>query len=186
MISKICSMCGEEKSLELFPDTSRHISYKTTNQTNKPTHENRCRPCKAAVAREWRKQHPGYNGTGVFKKIPKEERLLCSAISERLTQAKERARKFSQPEPDIDKEYLYQVFQDQKGLCALSGVLMKIEKRAISCLSLDQITPGVGYVKGNIQWVAWAANRAKGDMSQDMFVDMCRQIVEHQKVQRLS
>lgn len=186
MESKICSMCGEQKPLSLFPETSKHVSYKTIGQKNRPTHETRCRPCKALAAREWRKKNPGYDGTGEFKNIPKEERLLRSAISERLTQARTRANQYNQPAVDIDKEYLYQLYKEQGGRCALSGVALKVEKRAVTCLSLDQKEAGLGYVKGNVQWVAWAVNRAKGDMSQDMFLDMCRQILDYQKVQRLS
>ena len=186
METKICSMCGESKPLGMFPETSKHVSYKTMSQKNRPTHEGRCRPCKAAAAREWRKRNPGYNGTGEFKRIPQEERLLRSAISERLTQAKTRAKQYNQPDVTVDKDYLYQLFKDQQGRCALSGVLMKVEKGAVACLSLDKIRPGEGYVPGNVQWVAWAVNRAKGDMNEDVFLDMCRQILEYQKVQRLS
>lgn len=118
--------------------------------------------------------------------IPEDDRLLVSAISDRLMQAKERVKKYGGVAMDIDRDYLYQMFKDQQGLCALSGALMKVEKGAITCLSLDQIKPGLGYVKGNVQWVAWAVNRAKGDMDSDVFLDMCLQIVEYRKVQRLS
>lgn len=152
-----------------------------------PVHENRCRPCKAAYAREYRKKLPSnYRGTGKLKNIPSEDRLLVSAISHRLTNAKIRAEKYGGPAPDIDRDFLYQLFKEQEGRCALTGVPMKIEKNAITCLSLDQKEPALGYVKGNVQWVAWAANRAKGDMSLEVFVDMCRQVMEYQKVQRLS
>lgn len=186
METKICTVCNQELPLEMFPDTSKHQSYKTTRQKNKPSHEGRCRPCKAEYARQWRQRNPGYNGTGKLNAVPKEDRFLVSAISERLTQAKDRAKKYDQPEPDIDRDYLYQLFKDQQGRCALSGVIMKIEKGAVTCLSLDKIKPEQGYIKGNVQWVAWAVNRAKGDMEEDVFLDMCRQILEYQKVQRLS
>jgi hypothetical protein len=109
-----------------------------------------------------------------------------SAISSRLTQANQRIKKYSQIASDIDKEYLYQLFKSQNGLCALSGVKLRIEKQAIACLSLDKIHPDKGYLKGNVQWVAWAVNRAKGDMDEEVFINMCQQILEYQKVQRLS
>ena len=186
MINKTCSMCGETLPISLFPETSKHVSYKVIGQKNRPTHENRCRPCKAQAAREWRKAHPGYNGTGKQKQIPEEDRFLMSAISERLTQARTRTMQYGQPPMDIDKEYLFKLFKLQQGICAISGVPMKIEKKAVTCLSLDQKVPGLGYVRGNVQWVAWAVNRAKGDMDQEMFIDMCRKVLEYQKVQRLS
>lgn len=185
MQSITCTACHQILPISLFP-THGKASY-TNLRDGVPAHESRCRPCKAAYAREYRKKLPSnYRGTGKLKSIPEEDRLLVSAISHRLTCAKQRAEKYGGPAPDIDREYLYQLFKEQEGRCALSGVPMKIEKKAITCLSLDQKEPSLGYVKGNVQWVAWAANRAKGDMSQDVFVDMCRQVMEYQKVQRLS
>lgn len=186
MQTKTCSMCKEEKPLADFPEIKAQSTHYRKKGTNHGTHEPRCKPCKAAYAREWRKRHPAYRGSGKLNSIPKEDRLLVSAISDRLMQAKERAKKYGGAEPDIDRDYLYQLFKDQQGRCALSGVLMKIEKGAIACLSLDKIKPELGYIQGNVQWVAWAVNRAKGDMEEAVFLDMCQQILDYQKVQRLS
>ena len=184
-MSKTCSICGETKPLEAFPDRSKHTSYTTKGIPSQATHEDRCRPCKAEYAREWRKKHPGYTGTGKLLATPKEDRYLMSAISSRLMQARQRA-KLSNLEFDIDREYLYLIFKKQQGLCALSGVPMKVEKHAVACLSLDKVIPELGYVKGNVQWVAWAVNRAKGDMNMEVFIDMCQKVLDYQKVQRLS
>ena len=186
MYSKICCLCKLPKPLTDFPEVKESSNSYRKKGTNFGTHEPRCRPCKAAYAREWRKKHKNYRGTGKMDNIPKEDLLLVSAISERLTQAKERIKKYGGVATDIDRDYLYQLYKEQQGLCALSGAMMKVEKGAITCLSLDQIKPGLGYVKGNVQWVAWAVNRAKGDMESDVFLDMCLQIVEYRKVQRLS
>lgn len=112
---------------------------------------------------------------------------MVSAISFRLVCARTRAKKYKDPvEPNVDRDYLYQLFKEQGGRCALSGVVLKIEVGAVAALSLDKIKPELGYTKGNVQWLAWAVNRAKGDMEEDVFLDMCRQILEHRKVQRLS
>lgn len=186
MTTKICCMCNLEKPLFDFPEVKKDSTNYRKMGTNYGTHEARCRPCKAAYAREWRKKNTNYKGTGKLNSIPQEDRLLVSAISDRLMQAKARVKKFGGVDPDVDRDYLYQLFKEQHGLCALSGVTLRIEKGAIACLSLDQIKPGIGYVKGNVQWVAWAVNRAKGDMDSDVFLDMCRQIMEYRKVQRLS
>lgn len=185
MTIKTCNTCKIERSLSDFPEIGKHISYKNQG-VNRPSHGSVCRLCKAAAAREWRKSHTNYKGTGKLTSIPQEDRLLASAISERLVQAKERIKKYGQIETDLDRDYLYQLFKEQKGRCALSGVVMKIEKQAVTCLSLDKIKPALGYIKGNVQWVAWAINRAKGDMDEVVFIDMCRQVLEYQKVQRLS
>lgn len=186
MKTKICSLCKAEKPLFDFPEVKKDGDHYRKSGTNTGTHENRCKPCKAEYAREWRKKHKNYRGTGKLNSIPKEDRLLASAISDRLMQAKQRALKYGGVEPNIDRDYLYRLFKEQQGLCALSGVKLKIEKGAITCLSLDKIRPEQGYVVGNVQWVAWAVNRAKGDMEEEVFLDMCRQIMDYRKVQRLS
>ena len=180
-----CSKCNVERPLNEFALRGNKQNYRTMG-LNMPLRDSRCNHCKAEYAKEFRKRNPGYRGTGKLKTIPQEDRLLVSAISDRLMHAKTRTKQYSLPEVNIDREYLYQLYQEQGGRCALSGVVLKVEKRAVTCLSLDQKEPGLGYVKGNIQWVAWAVNRAKGDMSQDMFIDMCKQVLSHQKVQRLS
>ena len=144
-----------------------------------------CNDCNTDQAIQWRKTHPGYRGSGIITSIPKEDRLLASAISARLSDAKARAVKRNQPF-DLDRMYLYTLFKEQSRVCALSGVKLNLVKKDMCCLSLDKIIPDLGYVKGNVQWLAWAVNRAKGDMSTEMFTDMCRVILEYQKVQRLS
>ncbi len=45
--------------------------------------------------------------------------------------------------------------------------------------SPDQIVPGKGYVPGNVRWVLWAVNRAKGEMSEEDFVEICRKVVAY-------
>jgi hypothetical protein len=186
-MNKICSMCKIEKPLTDFPEIKTTTNSYRKRGTNHGTHENRCRPCKAEYARAWRKKAPtNYRGSGKLSGIPEEHRLLLSAISDRLMHAKQRAIQYNQPAPDIDREYLYQLYKDQGGKCALSGVPLKVEKGSVACLSLDKIHPNLGYIKGNVQWLAWAVNRAKGDMDEAVFIDMCKQILEYQKVQRLS
>lgn len=182
---QLCSSCQTDKPLDMFSRIVNPKSYKQVGRTLH-THDTRCNTCKAEYAREFRKRNPGYRGSGKLKNIPPEDRLLLSAISNRLQQARTRTKDSKLPPMEIDRDYLYTLYKEQKGLCALSGVPMKVEKKAITCLSLDQKDPGLGYVKGNVQWVAWAINRAKGDMVQPVFIDMCIKVMEHQKVQRLS
>jgi hypothetical protein len=119
--------------------------------------------------------------------VPEEDRLLMSAIRARVQNAKGNSKRLKHPIPvSVTAEYLYELFKQQEGKCALSGVDLKIEVGAVTCLSLDKIHPELGYIEGNVQWVAWAVNRAKGDMETDVFLDMCKKVYEYGKVQRLS
>ena len=177
-----CDICKEMLDVSVAVGRGKNSSKNNYKDSNKAK---RCKPCNTKLAREWRKKNPGYRGSGKYKAIPPEDRLLVSAIGQRRQDAKARAKKRNQP-CQVSKEYLYELFKKQGSNCALTGVTMKVEKGAITCLSLDQKDPSLGYIEGNVQWVAWAANRAKGDMSLDVFVDMCKKVTEYQKVQRLS
>ena len=175
---KTCDLCKKTMPIEMFTQDWSNNRYSSNRN-------NRCKACNAVVAREWRKKNPGYRGSGKITSIPPEDRMLVSAISSRIQDAKSRARKRGHP-CTVDRASLYQLFKDQDRKCALSGVDLKVEKGAVACLSLDQIDSTKGYIEGNVQWVAWAVNRAKGDMPTEMFLDMCSKILDYQKVQRLS
>jgi len=43
--------------------------------------------------------------------------------------------------------------------------------------SLDQIRPGEGYVRGNVQLLADAVNRMKNAYPEEVFLQMCRDVV---------
>lgn len=170
-ITQICTKCNVEKPIEQFGKSSNENAYKEHKVYQ-------CKECLAEKAREWRKKNPNYRGSGALTKIPKEDRLLYSAIGTRLTDAKARTNKSGLPECDLDKDYLYALFKEQQGLCAIAKTVLKVEVGSLECLSLDKIIPDLGYVKGNVQWVAWAINRAKGELTMDQFVSMCQRVIE--------
>lgn len=104
-----------------------------------------------------------------------------SMIRARLREARTRCNKFKLPVPDFDDLYLYDLYKSQEGKCALLGYDMVVERKHPLCPSLDQIEPRKGYARGNVQWVTWIANRAKGDLSTDDFYSMCRIAIEHRE-----
>lgn len=182
MQSKTCNDCGETKSLDQFTRSSASQSFKTAHQT----HHSYCKTCNARRAREWRKARPNYRGTGRLKAVPKEDRVLMSAIRQRLVDARTRCKKFGKNAPTVTDLELYQLFLFQGRACALTGALLNLEKEHPLCLSLDQKDPALGYTKDNVQWLAWAVNRAKGDLSMVDFYGMCQAVLDYRKVQRLS
>lgn len=176
-----CSKCLEELPDESFTWTAgkgRPLLRRKRSKT--------CNPCLSAKQREWRKKNPGYNGSGKRKAIPEEERPWVSAAGLRLQQAIGRCRKMKRPLPAVSKDYLYQLLTAQDKKCAITGVTLRLEIDHPLCLSLDQIEPEKGYVEGNLQWVAWCVNRAKGDLSLNHFYSMCEAVLKYRKVQRLS
>jgi hypothetical protein len=181
MQTKFCNSCKEEKAIELFTKAKRQFKYASAQ-----SHHSYCKECNAKRAKAWRENNPGYKGTGKLKAIPQKDRLLMSAIRQRLVDARTRCKKLKREPPAVTAEYLYALFLKQERKCALTGAELVVETNHSLCLSLDQIDASKGYVEGNVQWLAWCVNRAKGDLHMDDFYEMCEIIINYRKVQRLS
>lgn len=85
---------------------------------------------------------------------------------------------------DIDLVYLLQIYEQQNGRCALTGVEMTYsagQGRVTTNISIDRINSGFGYVRGNVQLVCDIANRMKQDLSSDELKVWCHRILEHGK-----
>ncbi|AJF40677.1 endonuclease [Vibrio phage phi 1] len=178
--TKQCNQCKEIKQISEFPKIT-HNQFRSSKGSS-GTHSY-CKKCRNTTAREWRKNNPDYRGTGKLSKYPKQDKLLLSAIRSRVSDCKGRIRRANPACVnlfDLDTDYMYELFKKQEGKCALSGTSLSLIKNDLNVLSIDKIEPNKGYTKGNVQWLSWAVNRAKGEMSQEEFIELC------QKVQRLS
>ena len=178
---RTCCTCGETKPLSEFPQKKGESIKLLKRNTN-----NYCKACNAARSREWRAKNPGYRTTGKVIALPIEERPWMSAVRQRLTDAKGRCKKLGHPAPVLTDQYLYELLLNQEKKCALTGAALNLEVNSPLCLSLDQKDPSKGYVEGNVQWLAWCVNRAKGDLRIEDFFDMCAVVLQYQKEQRLS
>jgi len=175
------------KPIEEFTKARSKVNWKGSNNfkhTQRQEYHSYCKPCNATKGRAFRaayaaKHGHGYRGSKKLKGVPVEDRKLMSLIRGRIVEAKIRIKKYKQEfDLDFDEYYLYEMFKNQERKCAVTGCKFVIEKRHPLCPSLDKIDPKAGYVKGNVQWLSWAANRAKGDMDTFDFIEMCRRIVE--------
>lgn len=187
MVTKLCKDCGNTYPLVEFTKATPKIKWDASGNFNQPTtpqYHTYCKPCNARRAKEFRARHKettgssDYRGSGRIKKVPREDRMLMSLIRARAKDAKSRAAKYSQPAPDIDEDFLYALMNTQERKCAATGISFVIDKKHPLCPSLDKIEPEKGYVRGNVQWLSWAANRAKGDLSNMDFIEMCKRVVE--------
>ncbi len=78
---------------------------------------------------------------------------------------------------DITYEMACNLFDLQKGTCALSGRRIWFGSNSTSkrgTASLDRINSFEGYVPGNIQWVHKDINRMKGQLPDLTFILICR------------
>ena len=188
-----CTKCSEIKDISEFSIHTRKsnnplkrgstISKSNAKAEEDIVHRKECKKCSAARAKAFRERHKAltgcsdYRGSGKTTKYPKEDRELLTAIRSRLTQTKGNAKR-KNIVCNLDDDYLYRLFKEQEGICALSGVPMQIEGNTNLRLSLDKKIPEYGYIEGNVQWTIFAANRAKGDLSTEDFTHLCKLIVE--------
>jgi hypothetical protein len=102
------------------------------------------------------------------------------------TQSKYRS-KTNGLEHNINRAYLRGLYHGQRGLCALSGKEMTIIGERGSddywnSISIDRIDSSLGYIEGNVQLVCTGVNYMKKDMTDEMFIDFCKGVVEHKHV----
>lgn len=89
--------------------------------------------------------------------------------------ARQRGLKFS-----VTMKYMWELFQEQDGRCALTGWPLKFsyrnKDRSTQTASLDRIDSTKGYVRGNLQWVHRRVNIIKSNMPNDEFITMCKAV----------
>ena len=82
---------------------------------------------------------------------------------------------------NLDIEYMMEIYNGQKGKCALSGREMTYKRgcgNVPTNISIDRIDSSKGYVKGNIQLVCRIVNLIKNEWAQEEFINFCRDIVK--------
>jgi hypothetical protein len=87
--------------------------------------------------------------------------------------AMKRALEFS-----ITIQQAWEVFLQQDGKCALTGLVIHMPKtnKAKRTASLDRIDSTKGYTSGNIQWLHKDINIMKNVHSQDYFIQLCKAV----------
>ncbi len=84
---------------------------------------------------------------------------------------------------NITIEYIYNLFQEQKGICKLTKRPIKYNSQTRDSesrtASLDRIDSSKGYVESNIQWVHKDINFMKQDFSDKYYVQCCKEVAEN-------
>jgi len=86
---------------------------------------------------------------------------------------------------EITQKIVWEKFIQQKGECALSGILLKhypsrTKNKGPDSASLDRIDSTKGYIQGNIQWVSVEINKIKMELSNERFIKLCKQVARYQ------
>jgi hypothetical protein len=90
---------------------------------------------------------------------------------------------------NITIEEVWDVYEKQQRLCALTGVpitfnmeLGELSRKGyqVKTASLDRIDSKQGYILGNIQWIHKDINKLKSNWPQDKFIEMCKAVTDYQ------
>lgn len=87
---------------------------------------------------------------------------------------------------DLTVEYLKQLWEEQNGICPLTGwhlVLPKNTSKAWEIhspdnASVDRIDCSKGYMEGNVRFIAFMANIARATFSDEQLIDFCRSVAK--------
>jgi hypothetical protein len=80
---------------------------------------------------------------------------------------------------DIDREYLWEVYNAQKGRCPISHLEIKPVYKAdnlSTSASLDRKDNSKGYIRGNVQFTSMGINFAKNCFTDEQVKQLCRDI----------
>lgn len=85
-------------------------------------------------------------------------------------------------EIDITPDYLEKLWEEQNGKCAITGLPINLQywntRKTPFSASLDRKDSSKGYLKGNVQFVAYSVNMAKNNFTDEQikeFFDAVRQ-----------
>lgn len=179
MEMKRCTKCDEVKCLSDFSRSTRRAStFRGAREVGKVSYKATCKACDAAYNRAWRMRNPQYQQKARKRRrdgvVPEHSAMLRSFVSCRVSDAKARAAAKGLPF-DLDNEYMLSLWD---GVCSVSEMPINCDKGSLYIGSIDKIDPDKGYVRGNVQWVSWQLNRAKGEYPLDVLITMCRAVLE--------
>ena len=91
-------------------------------------------------------------------------------------------------ETTINQDYLMALYDQQEGLCALSGIRMTwaTGKTAPTSISMDRIDQQQGYVEGNVRLVCTAVNAFRGIMNDQEMLKFAVALVQNMKSKQVA
>jgi hypothetical protein len=160
----------EEKLLCLNCKIYKDIDYFDTNleKIHRKFKDGRCKNCKSIQNKKRKENNRG-------------KKDLNRLLLERWHGVKDRA-KSKNYLIDFDWIFLKEVWENQKGLCAISKIEMTFimnNGRVSTNVSVDKIDSTKKYSKDNIQLVCMAVNQMKSDLKIKELIYFCQEIIKN-------
>ena len=103
---------------------------------------------------------------------------LKGFLTMRLTALKQRHRSKGYTEDVIDLAHLMDLYEEQRGICALTGIPMHITtSESDMSVSPDRIDSDLGYSEGNVRLVCVRANLMMNNLDDAHFKWWCRAVI---------
>ena len=118
-----------------------------------------------------------YDGVKGMKQTSDEmKKFIKNRLRECRKRCVKRAKKGRDDPYEIVQEYTEKLYDEQGGVCAISGLEMACKTHDIYSLSIDRIDSSKGYTKENIQLVCSIINRMKNEYSMELFMNECKNV----------
>lgn len=189
-MSKVCTKCGEEKSLDEY-----HI-----NRNSKSSGLiAQCKECKNAAVRAYNKR-TNYasskkycntdRGREARRRINKTYResehgkahnrsIKTESVEQFLKYKLANLKARGKWVIGIDVKYLLGLYNNQSGRCSISLVPMTHQYYDLRCISIDRIDSSKGYVNNNVQLVCRAINLGKQDLPNQAMIEFISEVVSY-------
>jgi hypothetical protein len=95
-------------------------------------------------------------------KLSSPRRFLTDAVAHLRRSSRKKEIPF-----DIDLDYIDEIWKQQNGRCAISGVMLTYKRKDLFGVRIYVVEESKGYVKGNILLVSDGVKRMKRDMSDE-------------------
>jgi|TARA_Y100000114_G_C11585318_1_gene243085 hypothetical protein len=155
---KKCLTCGKVKPIDRFELDRRVNGYRL----------NHCRPCRQS---------------GKRKKISESPYAYTNNLYSQLRSRRKKTHEFT-----LEKEDLHDMYDQQEGLCAYSGMIMTYIKDGTGYhhtnISIDRIDNDLGYTKENVCLVCLAINMMKYTLDLNELIEWSILIADNHKEKR--
>lgn len=177
---KVCSQCGLEKVLELFPFDNKELNIRRAN----------CKECKNAASKrsyEDSRDDPESVARRIIRKCKEREKFrLAKFVKRRDGLDKLPEVELAKEQFDLDIEWVLQQRELQKNQCFYTGLSMvwstglidenkRINPQAVT---IERINSLGNYTKNNCVLSCWWANCAKSCGPIDELVDLSFEVVK--------
>lgn len=126
------------------------------------------------------KQIGNYDGVKGMKALSEQmKKFIKNGLKQSRETHNKRTKKGREYAYDIDQEYIEKLYEEQGGVCAISGIEMACKTHDIYNLSIDRIDSSKGYTKENVHLVCAIINNMKNEYSMDEFMKECENMYNH-------